>query len=856
GRGLPDPSIIGQPASRTLRATHAFTYTETNLQATERQRNRAAKRVAPVYDWNEGMGATFRDRVSRAFSDMRSALADRARQSIAGKADTSVDDIVGDAPAAVRQRKLIEALPPHRRLAFARTLREKHFDTYFETEILDAHFDQFARHGFPPAAENALGEILDQVMSEPVVGNEFPAQQDLERGIYLRRMRGDRILVGYRVEDLREHLVPLRDVPGMVREAAPRLLSAIRSENLRQAVIGAANTLVRPNTHFNESRTLDKRESARASVASTAERHRVEEGEVLVQRGATVTERDYRLLQEMYRDSEGLGRLQVASGAVGLTVLIVVIFFAFGRRNIREFDPEPKDVFATGFALLLFIALAQGGVSLIEAVVEPAEPGEGSRWYYLLPIAAGGMLVRLLLNNEYAAVFTVALGLLTGVVTDQSLFYAAYVVLGSLVGIATLQQVQHRMALMWSGFAVGLVNAASIMAFWLLRGEFFQSTGAALASAGIGLAGGLLSGLFVLAIHPIFEDWFNYTTDIKLLELANLDSPLLRDLIVRAPGTYHHSIMVGSLCEAAAEAIDCNSLLARVGAYYHDIGKGQNPRYFAENQKPDENPHDELKPNMSALIIKNHVKDGIELARAHGLPREIEDFIAQHHGTSLIAYFYHQAKEMEDPDVPEVEESDYRYPGPKPQTRETAICMLADGVEAASRAMRNPTPARLKGLVQKIINRAFTDGQLDECDLTLRDLNQIASAMTRILTGIFHHRPQYPEQSREQDERMHQTEGTEPPDEDEEQLESSDRRRPTPEGSADVDASADEAQNEQSGGEAEGDIASEESIDTTDEESDADTGSDEGQRGESSEEDGSEGDDPDESAETLPHLGS
>jgi putative nucleotidyltransferase with HDIG domain len=260
----------------------------------------------------------------------------------------------------------------------------------------------------------------------------------------------------------------------------------------------------------------------------------------------------------------------------------------------------------------------------------------------------------------------------------------------------------------------------------------------------LGFCGGIASGFVVSSILPVFEAGFAYTTDIKLLELANLNHPLLRELILRSPGSYHHSMMVGSLCEAAAEEIGCNSLLARVGAYYHDIGKSKNPGYFAENQKFGENPHDKLKPNMSALIIKAHVKDGIEMARQQRLPKEIIAFIEQHHGTSLISYFYHRAKQLEDPNIPEVNEKDYRYPGPKPQMRETAICLLADGIEAASRSMKVKSPDKLKGLVQTMINRAFTDGQLDECDLTLKDLNAIADAFTRILTGIYHHRPEYP----------------------------------------------------------------------------------------------------------------
>ncbi|MFB6375053.1 MAG: HDIG domain-containing metalloprotein, partial [Bradymonadaceae bacterium] len=308
--------------------------------------------------------------------------------------------------------------------------------------------------------------------------------------------------------------------------------------------------------------------------------------------------------------------------------------------------------------LLLFLLVTQLGTAIGQAFAQQMAFGSASAWYYLIPVAAAGMLIRLVLNNEHAVIFTIVFSILAGLIADASLFYAAYTAIGTLVGVATVQQVKHRLALMWSGVTVGAVNVASIIAFMLIRGNFFQSSGMTLGTALIGFGGGLLAGLLVLATLPVFEAVFSYTTDIKLLELANLNHPLLRELIMRAPGSYHHSMMVGSLCEAAAEAVAANPLLARVGAYYHDIGKGKNPRYFAENQKPGENPHDKLKPNMSALIIKNHVKDGLEMARKHRLPQEIQDFIAQHHGTSLISYFYHRAKQMEDPDIPEVDEDE------------------------------------------------------------------------------------------------------------------------------------------------------------------------------------------------------
>jgi putative nucleotidyltransferase with HDIG domain len=237
---------------------------------------------------------------------------------------------------------------------------------------------------------------------------------------------------------------------------------------------------------------------------------------------------------------------------------------------------------------------------------------------------------------------------------------------------------------------------------------------------------------------------FAYTTDIKLLELANSEQPILKNLIIQAPETHSHSIIIGNLVEAAAKAINANPILAKVAAYYHDIGKIKKPMYFIENQKGGDNPHNKLTPSMSSLILLSHVKDGVALAKENRLGQKIIDIIQQHHGTSLISYFYQKAKEKENPGVQEVNEKDYRYPGPKPQTKEAGIVMLADAVEAASRTLSDPTPSRIKGLTQKIINKIFADGQLDECELTLKDLHEIGNSFNRILNAIYHQRIGYP----------------------------------------------------------------------------------------------------------------
>jgi putative nucleotidyltransferase with HDIG domain len=242
---------------------------------------------------------------------------------------------------------------------------------------------------------------------------------------------------------------------------------------------------------------------------------------------------------------------------------------------------------------------------------------------------------------------------------------------------------------------------------------------------------------------PAFEALFHRTTDIRLLELANNNVPVLRRLALEAPGTYHHSMVVGSLAEAAAEAIGANAVFCRTAAMYHDIGKLTKVSYFVENQVGP-NKHDNLSPRMSALIIASHVKEGIEMAKEINLPQEIIDCIPQHHGTKLITYFYEKAKVHQDPALGEVTEEEFRYPGPKPQTKEAGIIMIADAVEAASRTLDDPSPARLKGMIRQIIDYIFLDGQLNECALTLRDLEKIAQSFLRVLMGIHHHRVSYP----------------------------------------------------------------------------------------------------------------
>ncbi|MCX5858366.1 MAG: HDIG domain-containing protein, partial [Proteobacteria bacterium] len=361
----------------------------------------------------------------------------------------------------------------------------------------------------------------------------------------------------------------------------------------------------------------------------------------------------------------------------------------------------------------------------------------------VLPVAAAVIMVRMLQNTENALILAFMLTHLAVVNFEDNLFFTVYVLIGGLLGADEVRHCEQRIKVVQAGLWVGLANVGMIVISHLLRGDIL---GVGIFSEALfGFAGGLAGAILVTGILPLIEYVFGYTTDIKLLELSNLEHPLLKELVVQAPGTYHHSVVIGSMVEEAAKAIGANPLLARVAAYYHDAGKISKSAYFIENQKGGDNPHNRLTPRLSALILISHVKEGISLGRTHRIPYPILEIMAQHHGTSLIKYFYDKALALANPEHSEVDEKDYRYPGPRPQSREGGLVLLADAVEAASRTVPDPTPARLQGLVQKIINGIFSDGQLDNCMLTLRDLNEIAKSFNRVLVGIYHQRIEYPE---------------------------------------------------------------------------------------------------------------
>ena len=442
------------------------------------------------------------------------------------------------------------------------------------------------------------------------------------------------------------------------------------------------------------------------------------------------------------RGAGRFGQMFPFVGAVALTLAVALFlteWFGFAGREVRKVRLAARDfLFLCSLALALFF-LAKAVVDVLPAASSSWGVPVPSRTYvYLIPLPAFAMLVRILLNSEVAILFTVAASVLSAAAAQGRWSALMFLLLAGTAGASRSGRVPDRYRMLWVGVLTSPICALAAVAF-----EFAFHGESGILWAGIfGAVNGLASGPIALAVLPISEYAFGYASDIRLMELSSTNHPLLRRLMIEAPGTFHHSVVVGTLAEAGATAIGANPLLCRVAALFHDVGKIAKPEYFSENQVGSENVHDTLTPGMSRIVILSHVKEGVRLAEEHRLGERITEIIAQHHGTSLLYYFLEKAQPM----IRErkASEESFRYPGPRPRTREAAIIMLADAAEAACRSLRNPSAEEVEETVTRMVNRAYLDGQLNECDMTLRDLHAVGQAFSRVLSAVGHSRVEYP----------------------------------------------------------------------------------------------------------------
>lgn len=492
---------------------------------------------------------------------------------------------------------------------------------------------------------------------------------------------------------------------------------------IAQAVADVGSAYLVSNYELDRAKTNQLKKDAAASVKPVVVRK--QKGEEVVGEGKIVSETQVKLLREMGLIGRGIDLTRLAG--YSLLSLAMMIAFAIYLHNFQ------RKIYYNGRLLLVLALIIVGTVAIAKIAISFSA-------LYLVPVMAAGMLTTLLFNVELAIGVIIITSLYSGLMAAQDFKFTLIWLLGGLFAMYSVWHIKQRTDLARAGAWVALVTGALGVATSFISSS--PSIDELAKNLSWGLAGGLSASVLTIGLLPFLEKVFGITTDIRLVELSYANQPLLKELMIKAPGTYNHSVMTGNLAESAAEQVGANPLLARVGAYYHDIGKIKRPLFFVENQIGGENPHDHTNPNLSCLIITNHVKEGIELAEKHGLPKEIVDIIREHHGTSVLSYFYHRAKENLIKE--QVCESDFRYSGSKPRSREAALVMLADSIEAAARTIAKPTPNRLEQLIKRVVQQKLDDGQLSESDLTLKDLDRIVRSFTQVLISIYHTRIEYP----------------------------------------------------------------------------------------------------------------
>jgi putative nucleotidyltransferase with HDIG domain len=516
--------------------------------------------------------------------------------------------------------------------------------------------------------------------------------------------------------------VDLADVRAQVRT---NITNELAAEERELAGDLAVAKLV-ANYEVSEQQTAAARQAARDAVPLVVVS--IGQGESVVRAGERVTELTLEKLDEL-----GLTQSALDVGALGGNALIAILVAALLVGFLWRFEPK---IWFRNRSLLLF------ALALLVSAVAMRIAADRTLWAYVVPTAATVLLVTILLDGAAGGAMAVALAVLAGVMNRDALGPAVYVLAGGIVAIVSILRAERLNAFVRAGVMLALTNVGVLTAFNLLEQRDLAAVlqGVAAGSVNAGLAVVLAVGSFA-----VIGNLFGIMTVFQLLELANPSSRLLRRLLLETPGTYHHSVMVGNLAERAAETIGADPLLARVAAYYHDIGKMKNPLAFIENQAGARNIHDDLPAEVSARIIASHIRDGIDLGYEHNLPVQIIGFIPQHHGTSVMSYFHGKALHEVGGNEELVNEGLYRYPGPKPQSREAAILMLSDGVEASVRSLDEKDEASIRAMVDRIVDARVADGQLDDADLTLKNIAQIKEAFVQQLLGMYHSRIKYPD---------------------------------------------------------------------------------------------------------------
>ena len=703
---------VGDVAPRTLKAPYAITWTD--FEELEAQRERARRRVAPVFVRDEGLADQLASRLSTTFDLARVRLEEDEAARSAGGGDSS--------PSPEMTRAAVGEL----------ITRE------LGIQLSRSSLDALVSAAFPAeAAELGATWVQVALIGQMVVGSRDGLPMD-GRGVEVVGLNGG--VTSTAVDDL-SMLVTLEYARRSIKLAA---LEAARTREWAGAVGEIAEALLGPNLYYSAEKTLAAQDAAERAVEAVP--YEVQRGEAIFQEGIIVTDAQlskYEALQRSARDEGGLLAAVLSTG--GLMFLWLGTLYGF-RGRVRA-----PDLRETGAAASLLVLAA-----ILSRLVVESGPGVAiligydvgpTALYYATPIAGVAVLLRVLLGERWLGPFLGAVSSVAVVVMRGDVYLVIYFLITSMVAVGSVGQNRERVAVLRAGLYAGIAGAAAVSLLHVV--DLFALGTEVERSLQIrplwwivfAIVGGFFSSFLALAVVPVFEV-MGFVTNYRMQELANLNHPLMRQLFLRAPGTHHHSMMVGTLAEAACEAIGADGLQAKIAAYFHDIGKSKRPQYFVENQQPGANRHDHLTPEQSAAVIIEHVTEGVRLAEEHRLPGPIIDNIKMHHGTGLLQFFYSRAQMAAD-DPADVDASKFRYPGPKPSTREAGIVMLADKVEAATRTIKQPTEDSIRSMILRIINSVMADGQFSNCPLTVREIYVVAETFVRVLTGIHHQRIVY-----------------------------------------------------------------------------------------------------------------
>ncbi len=673
-------------------------------EATELRRDEAEAAVVPVYNYDPNVFANTEDKVRQMFSLGR--------------------EWAQHNPASQDPEPL------------ARLFREK-----LGLDLDRGDIAVLIRLKFPASLEDTLVAVLSKVFRNGVIlSKSLLAHGEEEKGLVLvdlreraieRKVRLDRLL------DLRES-----------ETAASIELDQVElSQRARTALKNLASILITPNTTYNKIETDRRRALARGSVGTVT--RTVKKGRVIVRKGDEVGEEAEKVIG-LYNE-----RLQRRSSWVPdfigtlilylllLSALLYYLNFAY-KKDLAENNFRMTGTLLVASLAVYKVFLALGGLIAASSSLFPlSDPGI---YYYAIPFQVGSLVFASIAPDAMALVFVVFNSLAAGLLIGGDLNIMIFAFVGGLAAFYGVRRFRrrYRAAVLRTGFLfIPAASALFLISYHLIEGGF--NPAATAVEILMGFFGGVIAGALAFLFLPVVENAFGFITASKLMELTDSELPILRQMSLEAPGSYHHSIVVATLAEKAAEELGLDARLVKAGAMYHDIGKLKMPEYFIENQERAEDLHKDLKPSMSTLVIINHVKEGLEMARKLKLPRPVREIIEQHHGNSLVRYFYFKAKQASDPEHEKVGEETYRYPGPPPRTKEAAIVLLADSVEAASRSLKLPSKANLKRVITDIFNTYLHDGQLDDCDISLRELRHVALSFLNTLFAIYHPRLKYQE---------------------------------------------------------------------------------------------------------------